>query len=79
MKKRDRETLRGELKRAFKDAGARQVRVVTTGCMDLCPKDGVAIATAAGLATQPPRLWVLDEHAPAQAACELLAGPDALA
>ncbi len=73
MKKHDRESLRGELKRALKDSGAKHVRVVATGCLDLCPKDGVALTTLAGLSSQPPWLWVMGADEPAApAAVKLL-------
>jgi predicted metal-binding protein len=39
--------LRGEIKHALKRRGlGHSVRVVETGCLDLCPKGGQTIATA---------------------------------
>lgn len=58
MKRQDREDLRGDLKRAIKQAGHRELRIVSCGCLDLCPKDGVTIARGRDLATQPPLLRV---------------------
>lgn len=74
MKKQEREPLRGELRRALKAAGRRDLRVVATGCMDLCPKDGVAIATLASLTAQPARLWVLGDRQPVDAALVAVLG-----
>jgi predicted metal-binding protein len=38
--------LRGEIKQALKRRGlGHSVRVVETGCLDLCPKDGQTVAT----------------------------------
>ncbi|MGB4857993.1 MAG: hypothetical protein WBP11_01570, partial [Dokdonella sp.] len=59
MKRQDREDLRGELKRALKHAGHRELRVVACGCLDLCPKEGVTIARGRDLAATPPLLRVL--------------------
>ena len=62
MKRQDREDLRGELKRALKQAGHRELRVVACGCLDLCPKDGVTVARGRDLAMQPPALRVIGER-----------------
>ncbi len=61
MKRQDRENLRGDLKRAIKQAGHRELRIVTCGCLDLCPKDGVTIARGRDLAIKPPLLRVIAE------------------
>jgi hypothetical protein len=38
--------LRGEIRHALKARGlGKRVRVVETGCLDLCPKDGQTVAT----------------------------------
>jgi hypothetical protein len=43
--------LRGEIRHALKARGlGKRVRVVETGCLDLCPKDGQTIATGRQLA-----------------------------
>jgi hypothetical protein len=34
------------LKRSLKDAGVRDVRVLSSSCLDVCPKRGVTVATA---------------------------------
>lgn len=59
MKRQDREDLRGDLKRAIKQAGHRELRVVACGCLDLCPKDGVTVARGRDLAIKPPVLRVI--------------------
>ena len=61
MKRQDRENLRGDLKRAIKQAGHRELRIVACGCLDLCPKDGVTIARGRDLAIKPPLLRVIGE------------------
>lgn len=63
LRKQGREELRGELKRALKHAGRRDVRVVVSGCLDVCPKDGVALARGADLGARPPRVSVADASA----------------
>ncbi len=67
MKRQDRESLRDDLKRAFKASGTRDVRVVASGCLDLCPKDAVTIAIGRELAGDAPRMHALrvDGHAAA--------------
>jgi hypothetical protein len=43
--------LRGEIRHALKALGlGKRVRVVDTGCLDLCPKDGQTITTGRELA-----------------------------
>lgn len=64
LRKRDREDLRGELRKALKQAGRKDVRVVLSGCLDLCPDDGVTVARGADLGVVPPRLHVHDPDAP---------------
>lgn len=59
MKRQDREDLRGDIKRAIKRAGHRELRIVACGCLDLCPKDGVTIARGRDLAIKPPVLRVI--------------------
>lgn len=59
MKRQDRKALRSDLKHALKKSGCRDVRVIATGCFDLCPKRGVTIARGRDLG-DPPRLYVLD-------------------
>jgi hypothetical protein len=58
MRRQDREDLRGDLRKALKQAGRKDVRVVLSGCLDLCPDDGVTVARGVDLAAQPPRLHV---------------------
>lgn len=67
MRRQDREQLRGELRKALKHAGRRDVRTVLVGFLDVCPEDGVAVARGSGLAARPPRLHVLDNDAPVEA------------
>ncbi len=59
MRRQDREDLRGDLRKALKQAGRKDVRVVVSGCLDLCPEDGVTVARGTDLGAQPPRLHVL--------------------
>ncbi|WP_440221935.1 hypothetical protein ACQQ2N_12660 [Dokdonella sp. MW10] len=59
MKRQDRESLRDDLKRALKASGTRDVRVVASGCLDLCPKDAVTIAIGRELAGGAPRMHAL--------------------
>ena len=59
MKRQDREDLRGDLKRAIKQGGHREMRIVACGCLDLCPKDGVTVARGRDLAIKPPVLRVI--------------------
>lgn len=59
MKRQDREDLRGDLKRAIKEAGHREIRFVTCGCLDLCPKKGVTVVRGRDLAIKPPELRVV--------------------
>ena len=75
MKRQSRETLRGELKRAIKHEGLRDIRVVVTGCMDLCPEDGVAVALGHELHGAVPRLHVLDNRAAAERLLPVLHEP----
>ncbi len=65
MRRQDREDLRSDLRKALKHAGRKDVRVVVSGCLDLCPDDGVAVARGSDLGTQPPQLHVLDNRAAA--------------
>ena len=49
--RKGRTELRGEIKHALKHRGlGKQVRVVETTCLDLCPKNGQTIATRRSLA-----------------------------
>lgn len=64
MKRQDREELRGDLKRAIKQADHRKLRVVTCGCLDLCPKDGVTVVRGRDLAIKPPLLRVIGADEP---------------
>lgn len=66
VRKHGREELRGDLRRALKHAGHRDLRVVLGGCLDLCPKHGITVARGADLGARPPRLWVLDNQASAE-------------
>ena len=59
MKRQDRHELRKALKSGLKAAGRRDVRVIASGCFDLCPKRGVTIARGRDLGVQP-KLHVLD-------------------
>lgn len=74
LRRQDREALRGELRRSLKQAGRRDVRTVLVGCLDLCPDDGVAVARSADLATQPPRLHVLDNRVSADVLARWITG-----
>ena len=65
LRRQDRE-LRGELRKALKQAGRRDVRVVLSGCLDLCPDDGVTVARSTDLGAPEPRLHVLDNRASAE-------------
>ena len=76
MKRQDRRELRKDLKRGFKEAGRRDVRVMTTGCFDLCPKRGVTIARGRDLGI-PARLHVLDNGDDAELAVRWLLAPAA--
>lgn len=58
MRRQDREDLRGDLRKALKHAGRKDIRVVLSGCLDLCPDAGVTVARGADLAARPPRLHV---------------------
>ena len=59
MKRQDRREVRRELKRGLKQLGRRDVRVIASGCFDLCPKRGVTIARGRDLGVLP-GLHVLD-------------------
>ena len=72
MKKQDREDLRSELKRALRRAELRDVRVVLSGCLDLCPDDGVTLALGGDLGGAVPRLRVLANGADAERVVPLL-------
>jgi predicted metal-binding protein len=66
--------VRGELKRALRRARPdRKVRVVKAGCLGLCPKRSLTVATGASLRAG--RLIVLDPALDADAMARLLA-PD---
>lgn len=67
MRRQDREDLRGELRKALKHGGRKDVRVVLSGCLDLCPDDGVTVARGRDLGAVPPRLQVLGNGAGAEA------------
>lgn len=60
MRKRDREDLRGDLRKALKQVGRKDVRVVVSGCLDLCPDDGITVARGHDLGADPARLHVFD-------------------
>ena len=66
MKRQDREDLRGDLKRAIKQADHRELRVVACGCLDLCPKDGVTLVRGRDLAIKPPVLRVIGADEPVE-------------
>lgn len=74
MKRQDRESLRGDFKRALRNAGLRDVRVVTVSCFDLCPDDGVALAFGDDLGGAVPRLRVLSNSAEPERVLPLLLG-----
>jgi hypothetical protein len=59
MKRQERKELRSDLKHALKKAGRRDIRVIASGCFDLCPKRGVTVARGCDLGV-PARLNVLD-------------------
>ena len=67
MRRQDREDLRGDLRKALRHAGRKDLRVVASGCLDLCPDDGVTVARGADLGTHPPRLHVHPRDAPPEA------------
>jgi hypothetical protein len=71
MKRQDRRDVRKELKRALKEAGRRDVRVIASGCFDLCPKRGVTIARGRDLGVRP-GLHVLDNGDDAELAVRLM-------
>ena len=63
--------VRGGLKRALKaDRRGRKVRVVETGCLGLCPKRSLTLATAGSLGEG--RLLVLDPTLSAEAMLDAL-------
>jgi hypothetical protein len=65
--------LRGEIRHALKARGlGKRIRVVETGCLDLCPKDGQTIATGRELAKG--RLAVFGSHASGEEVAERLFG-----
>jgi len=65
--------LRGELKRALKRRGlGDSIRIVDSGCLDLCPKDGQTVATGRQLAEG--RLLVVDPKASGEDVARLLFG-----
>ena len=63
---------RGDLKRALKKGGWRRVRVIRSGCLDLCPKGRQVLASGRGVAAG--RLAVLQPAAPVEGALTLLLG-----
>jgi hypothetical protein len=69
--------LRGEIRHALKARGlGKRVRVVETGCLDLCPKDGQTIATGRELGRG--RLMVAGPRADGDEVVDLLVGSGAL-
>lgn len=77
MRRQDREDLRGDLRKALKQAGRKDVRVVLSGCLDLCPDDGVTVARGRDLGAMPPQLHVLGNRAGADALAGWVLQPDA--
>lgn len=75
MKRQDRDTLRGDLKRALRRAGVRDVRVAVVGCLDLCPDAGVTLALGPEIGRAVPGLRVLSNDAPVETLLPLLAPP----
>ncbi|HJT97777.1 MAG TPA: hypothetical protein VJ696_05625, partial [Rhodanobacteraceae bacterium] len=73
MKRQDRRHVRKALKRALKEAGRRDLRVIASGCFDLCPKRGVTIARGRDLGV-PARLHVLDNGDGVELAARWLLG-----
>jgi predicted metal-binding protein len=65
--------LRGEIKHALKRRGlGHTVRVVETGCLDLCPKDGQTVATARQMSEG--RLSVFEPEADGERVVKVLFG-----
>jgi hypothetical protein len=62
--------LRGEIKTALKTRGVRKVRVLETGCLDICPKNGQTLAVG-GLLAQG-RLIVVPAKADGESVVDLL-------
>lgn len=66
-----RKSLKSDLKAGLKASSThRRVKVVESGCLGVCPKRGIALATPAALARG--RLFVLGEDAPVQDAVDAL-------
>lgn len=63
MRRQDREDLSGDLRKALKHAGRKDIRVVVSGCLDLCPDDGITVARGGDLGALPPRLHVFRNRA----------------
>ena len=59
MKRQDRREVRKALKSGLKAAGRRDVRVIASGCFDLCPKRGLTLARGRDLGDAA-KLHVLD-------------------
>lgn len=76
VRRAGRKGLRSDLKGGLKAAsGHRRVKVVETGCLGLCPKRGVVVATPHDLARG--GAFVLQEEAPVRdAVAALLAGSE---
>lgn len=72
MRRQGREDLRGELKRALRRAGCRDLRVTTAGCLDLCPKRDVALLRGGELGGPRPLLRVVPPGCSADALADWL-------
>jgi predicted metal-binding protein len=69
------ETLRDTLRQALRDIGRRrQVRVMETGCLGICPKDGVTALNA----TSPGTIHVIATGTSGEAAIRILLGDRAV-
>jgi len=62
--------LRGEVKHALKKRGLKDIRVVETSCLDLCPKGGQTVATTRQMAKG--KLTVVGPDADGEAVVKLL-------
>jgi hypothetical protein len=70
------ESLKTELRQALRDVGRRrQVRVMETGCLGICPKDGVTALNA----THPGTIHIIPTGADGPAAMRTLLGDHTVA
>lgn len=62
-KRQDRGSFRRDLKRALKEHGNKNVRVVASTCLDVCPRHAITLAIAHDLGAVHPHLRVVDRQA----------------